>query len=230
VPDLRTVKRVLISTYLVLLHGLLAYFLLEKFGLITLMPQNSANTTIAEKRPVNRSSSAQSTNAVIGTPVQSPTNFPVQPSNSTALQIPVAGVSAAQLTDTFDQARSNGRVHDAIDIPAPAGTAVNAAADGTIAKFHDSELGGITIYQLSEDRNFVLYYAHLQRREETLHEGDPVRRGQTIAYVGDTGNAGAGNYHLHFAIWYLTDPKKIWTGENLNPYPLLKSGLPLPVR
>jgi murein DD-endopeptidase MepM/ murein hydrolase activator NlpD len=43
-----------------------------------------------------------------------------------------------------------------------------------------------------------------------------------IAYVGDTGNAGSGNYHLHFAIWAVTDPKRIWEGENIDPYPLLR--------
>src|SRR4051794_10765811 len=151
------------------------------------------------------------------------------PAGSLTLIIPVAGVNADRLTDTFAEARSGGRVHDAIDIPAAAGTPVFAAADGTIAKFHDSAMGGITIYQMSEGGNFVLYYAHLQRRLETLHEGDRVHRGETIAFVGDTGNAGTGNFHLHFAIWRVTDPKRFWNGENIDPYPLLRNGLPLPI-
>ena len=142
----------------------------------------------------------------------------------TGLVIPVAGVKPEQLTDTFSQARSGGRVHDAIDIMAPPGTPVIAAAAGTIVKFHDSVPGGITIYELSEDKRFVYYYAHLQRRADNLREGDAVNRGVTIGFVGDTGNAGSGNYHLHFAIWTVTDPKNFWNGVNLNPYPLLGNG------
>ena len=52
-------------------------------------------------------------------------------------------------------------------------------------------------------------------------EGRPVRRGEVIGYVGDTGNAGAGNYHLHFAISKITSPRQWSGGDALNPYPLL---------
>ena len=48
-----------------------------------------------------------------------------------------------------------------------------------------------------------------------------MRQGEVIAYVGDTGNAGAGNYHLHFSIAAVSDPKRYWEGTNINPYPLL---------
>ena len=137
------------------------------------------------------------------------------------LIIPVAGVRPDQLIDTFDDARSEGRVHDAIDIPAPAGTQVLAAADGQIIKLFQSERGGTTIYQLSADKKLVFYYAHLQGYAENLTPGMYVRQGQVIAYVGDTGNAGAGNYHLHFSIAIVSDPNRYWEGTNINPYPLL---------
>lgn len=140
------------------------------------------------------------------------------------LIIPVANIQPAQLRDTFTEARSEGRVHNAIDILAPQGTPVLAAADGKIVRFFNSERGGITLYQLSNDQRVVFYYAHLQRYAEGIAEGRPVRPGDTIAYVGDTGNAGAGNYHLHFGVWLITDPKRYWDGDNLNPYPLLKEG------
>lgn len=136
--------------------------------------------------------------------------------------IPVVGVQAKDLTDTFSDARSGGRVHDAIDIMAAGGTPVVAAANGKIVKFHDSERGGITIYQLSPDEKTVYYYAHLQKRADNLHEGDTVKPGDLIGYVGDTGNSGANNFHLHFAIWTITDPKRYFDGANVNPYPLLK--------
>jgi murein DD-endopeptidase MepM/ murein hydrolase activator NlpD len=138
------------------------------------------------------------------------------------LIVPVAGVHADQLHDTFSEARAEGRVHDAIDIPAPRDTAVLAAADGTIVKLFHSDRGGTTIYQLSIDRKFIYYYAHLDRYAEGLTEGRLLKQGETIAYVGDTGNAGAGNYHLHFSIAQVSDPKRYWEGTNINPYPLLK--------
>jgi murein DD-endopeptidase MepM/ murein hydrolase activator NlpD len=138
------------------------------------------------------------------------------------LIIPVAGVRRDQLLDTFADARSEGRVHDAIDIPAAAGTPVLAAADGEVLKLFQSDRGGTTIYQLSVDRKLVFYYAHLQRYADGLAAGKFVKQGEVIAYVGDSGNAGAGNFHLHFSIAVVTDPKRYWEGTNINPYPLLR--------
>jgi murein DD-endopeptidase MepM/ murein hydrolase activator NlpD len=138
------------------------------------------------------------------------------------LIIPVVGVRPDQLLDTFTDARSEGRVHDAIDIPAPAGTPVVAAADGEIIKLFQSERGGTTIYQLSPDKKLVFYYAHLQRYADGLVPGKFVRQGEVIGYVGETGNAGAGNFHLHFSISVIPDPKRYWEGTNINPYPLLR--------
>ena len=136
---------------------------------------------------------------------------PATSTTSQKLLIPVAGVRPEQLRDTFTESRSEGRVHDAIDIPAPRGTPVLAVADGRITKLFQSERGGTTIY----------HYAHLERYADGLAEGHLARRGEVIAYVGDTGNAGAGNYHLHFSILIVSDPKRYWDGTNINPYPLL---------
>jgi len=88
----------------------------------------------------------------------------VAPANSFVgslkLIVPVVGVKPEQLLDTFADARSEGRVHDAIDIPAAAGTPVVAAADGEIVKLFQSDRGGTTVYQLSTDRKLIFYYAH----------------------------------------------------------------------
>ena len=138
------------------------------------------------------------------------------------LIIPVAGVKPEQLIDTYDDARSEGRMHDAIDIPAPAGTPVLAAADGRIVKLFQSERGGTTIYQLGPNGEVIFYYAHLSGYAPGLAEGNNVRQGDVIAYVGDTGNAQPGNYHLHFSIALVSDPKRYWEGTNINPYPLLR--------
>ena len=138
------------------------------------------------------------------------------------LIIPVAGVRPEQLLDTFADSRSEGRLHDAIDIMAPVDTPVLAATEGKILKLNQSERGGTTIYQLAANQELVFYYAHLARYADGLVEGDVVRQGQVIAYVGDTGNAGAGNYHLHFSIAAVSDPTRYWEGTNINPYPLLR--------
>jgi murein DD-endopeptidase MepM/ murein hydrolase activator NlpD len=138
------------------------------------------------------------------------------------LIVPVAGVRTDQLLDTFVDSRSDGRVHDAIDIPAAAGTPVLAAADGEIIKLFQSDRGGTTIYQLSSDRKLVYYYAHLQSYADGLAAGKYARQGEVIGFVGDTGNAGVGNYHLHFSIAIVPDPKRYWEGTNINPYPILR--------
>jgi murein DD-endopeptidase MepM/ murein hydrolase activator NlpD len=138
-----------------------------------------------------------------------------------SLLIPVRGITPEQLSDSYSAPRSGGRVHNAIDIMAPAGAPVVAAADGTIRRLRTGGLGGITIYQVGADGVTLYYYAHLQRYAAGIRDGLPVQRGQVIAYVGDTGNAGAGNYHLHFSVGRLTNPERWWESENVNPYPLL---------
>ena len=172
----------------------------------------------------NNSTQIQPTPPVIASPANNiNSSGTTAPSGSPAkLIIPVVGVRPEQLRDTFSDARSEGRVHDAIDIAAPRGTPVIAAADGPIVKLFQSERGGTTIYQLSTDDKFVYYYAHLDRYAEGLTEGHLTKQGETIAYVGDTGNAGAGNYHLHFSIAEISNPKDFWHGVNINPYPLLR--------
>jgi murein DD-endopeptidase MepM/ murein hydrolase activator NlpD len=138
------------------------------------------------------------------------------------LAIPVPGVKPDQLTDTFTQARANGRVHDAIDIMAPEGTPVLAAADGTIERlFYSNGGGGITIYERSVDGNWMYYYAHLQGYAPGLQEGQKVKQGQVIARVDHTGDAVASAPHLHFAINRMQPGQRWWQGEPINPYPLL---------
>lgn len=171
--------------------------------------------------PQDNSGSVLSTSTSVG-PDASPALPIPEGAAPNGLIIPVAGVRPDQLHDTFSESRSEGRVHDAIDIAAPLGTPVLAAADGTILKLFHSERGGITIYELSADNKFIFYYAHLDQYAEGLTEGHFAKQGERIAYVGDTGNAGAGNYHLHFSIALISDPKHYWEGVNINPYPLLK--------
>ncbi|HEX8621585.1 MAG TPA: M23 family metallopeptidase [Allosphingosinicella sp.] len=141
----------------------------------------------------------------------------------TGLAIPVAGVKADQLQDTYTQSRSGGaRVHNAIDIMAPNGTPVVAAAPGTVEKlFFSKGGGGITAYVRSGDGKWMFYYAHLQAYAPGLHEGQAIRQGDAIGTVGSTGNANPAGPHLHFAINRMAEGEKWYDGTPINPYPLL---------
>ena len=139
----------------------------------------------------------------------------------TGLIVPVQGITAAQLSDTYADARSEGRTHYAIDIMAPTGTPVLAVADGTVEKLFDSKQGGLTIYQFEPGGTFAYYYAHLDRYAAGLAEGKVLRQGDVIGYVGSTGNADPAAPHLHFAV-FLLGPERAWhKGTAINPYPLL---------
>ncbi len=149
--------------------------------------------------------------------------FQIADADIQSLIIPVQGVQRSQLGDTFTQARENGaRVHDAIDIAAPLGTPVLAAAGGTVEKLFTSVGGGLTIYIRADDRRFVHYYAHLDHYADSLHEGQRVQQGDVIGAVGFTGNANPTAPHLHFAI-QVTTPEAKWYEPSMpiNPYPLL---------
>lgn len=138
------------------------------------------------------------------------------------LLLPVQGIGADQLQDTFTDARSEGRVHDAIDILAPSGTPVLAVADGTVEKLFNSERGGLTVYQFEPSGRYCYYYAHLDRYADGLAEKKTIKRGDVIGYVGSTGNANPAAPHLHFEIHLLGPEKQWWKGASINPYPVLR--------
>ena len=141
------------------------------------------------------------------------------------LVLPVAGVRASQIADTWGQSRANGaRAHQGTDIMAAGGTPVLATAAGTVEKLFDSGAGGHTIYVRSNDGRWTYYYAHLAAYAADIREGLRVRAGQPIAFVGDTGNAGPGNYHLHFGIARMAPGDRWYQGTPVNPYPLLVGG------
>lgn len=140
----------------------------------------------------------------------------------TGVAIPVLGVKPGELLDTFTQARSGGRSHDAIDIMAPAGTPVIAAAPGTVEKlFFSRGGGGVTAYVRSPDGRWTYYYAHLQDYAASLREGETIKRGDPIGRVGSTGDANPAAPHLHFAINRMEPGERWWQGTPINPYPLL---------
>ena len=168
-----------------------------------------------------------------GAPIAAPPPADVPPKadlvlGPTGLAIPVAGVGTADLADTYTQSRAGGaRVHNAIDIMAPAGTPVIASAPGTVEKlFFSQGGGGITAYVRSPDKKWTFYYAHLQAYAPGLKEGQAVKQGDAIGTVGSTGNANPAGPHLHFAINKMADGEDWHEGTPINPYPLLAGNGP----
>ncbi|NDK40093.1 M23 family peptidase, partial [Pseudoxanthomonas gei] len=157
--------------------------------------------------------------AATPTPTPAPAGPPLPAAG--ALLVPVQGKTATDLVDTFTDARSEGRAHDAIDIMAAAGTPVLAVADGRVEKLFTSDRGGLTLYQFEPSGQFAYYYAHLQRYADGLAEQQAIKRGQVIGYVGATGNASPDAPHLHFAVFVLGPERHWWEGTAVNPYPLL---------
>ena len=139
------------------------------------------------------------------------------------LEVPVDGVSRSQLRDTFDEKRAGGlRKHEALDITAARGTPVRAVEDSRVAKLFTSVAGGLTIYLFDPGEMFSYYYAHLDRYADGLHEGQRLRQGDVIGYVGASGNADDDAPHLHFAIFQLNADRKWWEGTPINPYHVLR--------
>jgi murein DD-endopeptidase MepM/ murein hydrolase activator NlpD len=177
-----------------------------------------APSTPAAGAPATTPTPAADAPASTGTAAGSPTTMPA----GERLLLPVQGIQPSQLHDTFNEARGGGtRPHEALDIMAPRGTPVLAAIDGTVEKLFTSVPGGLTIYEFDRARTRAYYYAHLDRYAEGLAEGQALRRGDVIGYVGSTGNAAEDAPHLHFAIFVLGPEKHWWQGTAIDPYPLL---------
>ncbi|KAA8732181.1 M23 family metallopeptidase [Acinetobacter qingfengensis] len=132
------------------------------------------------------------------------------------LPVPVQGVNRSQLTDTWGAARSHGRRHEGIDIMAEKGTKVYSTTNGVVASLKDNNLGGKVIWIIGPAGSWH-YYAHLSKHKRGLEEGNIVRKGDLIGYVGNTGNARHTHPHLHYGL-YLSGKGR----GAVNPYPYLK--------
>lgn len=118
----------------------------------------------------------------------------------TALPVPVEGVAARRIADTFGAPRGRDRTHAGIDIFAKRGTPVRSATPGVVASIRDSGLGGRQVWVWGPARERY-YYAHLDDWREGLSEGEVVAEGTVLGYVGDTGNAAGTPPHLHWGIY-----------------------------
>jgi murein DD-endopeptidase MepM/ murein hydrolase activator NlpD len=187
-------------------------------------PLVSAAPTKVEVRPTEKEEPAP-----VSPPAAAPaTPVPVMSANTLedlrmrSLLLPVEGIKRSDLHSNFDELRGRTRKHEALDILAPRNTPVFAVEDGKIARLFLSDAGGITIYQYDPSMTYVYYYAHLERYAPGLKEGQTVKRGEVIGFVGTTGNAPRNTPHLHFAIFKMTDEKKWWEGTAIDPYSVLK--------
>lgn len=108
---------------------------------------------------------------------------------------PVAG--PAWWIDDWHAPRSGGRLHQGLDIFAPRGTPLVAAADGIVTQKYIGALPGKSI-EITGEKGVQFFYAHLEDWHEGLELGQEVKRGQVIGYVGNTGNAISTPPHLHF--------------------------------
>ncbi len=137
------------------------------------------------------------------------------------LVVPIEGADVEKWKGSFDEMR-DGHRHDAVDILAPRNTPIRAVDDGTIAKLFLSKAGGVTIYEFDPSGRYIYYYAHLERYGD-VKEGETVRRGQVIGYVGTSGDAPANTPHLHFEIQHALD-HKWWQGRSIDPYLVYSRG------
>ncbi len=129
-----------------------------------------------------------------------------------SLPVPVARVRPSGLADTWGAARSGGRHHEGIDIFAPRNTPILSATEGVVSRRGVNQLGGRYV-SVTGPGGHTHYYAHLERFA-AADAGSWVRAGDTIGYVGDSGNAKGTPTHLHYGIYRLG-------GGAINPYPLL---------
>ena len=171
-------------------------------------PRELAADTLLAPAPVNDS------NAVRPTPGE-------LAQLATELIVPVVGVKPDDLLDTFDEPRGTRR-HNALDIPAPRGTPVVSATAGRILRLFSSQAGGLMVYASDPTDHFVLMYGHLDAYAKGTADGMPLARGDTIGFVGTTGNAPPNLPHLHFAIARTTNVARWWTGMPVDPRPLLR--------
>jgi len=140
------------------------------------------------------------------------------------IALPVAGADMSKVDDSFSEPRDGGRVHRAIDILAPRGTPILSADDGKILRMTTSNLGGISMYTVDPEGRLVYYYAHMDRYNDAMSPGRAIAKGDTLGYVGTTGNAPKDTPHLHFQVMRWPADGKYWNGDPIDPYEALGGG------
>ena len=132
----------------------------------------------------------------------------------TSLPVPVAGVAASRIADTWGAPRGSDRRHQGVDIFAPRGTVVRSTTRGVVVSLREGGLGGRQVWVLGPARQRH-YYAHLDSWADGLAEGDVVWPGDALGGVGDSGNARGTPTHLHYGVY--------GDGGAIDPLPLMRA-------
>ncbi|KPK79074.1 MAG: hypothetical protein AMS25_13860 [Gemmatimonas sp. SM23_52] len=128
-----------------------------------------------------------------------------------SLRFPVYGHDTTAIGSWYGDPRDGGRRrHQGLDIFAPRGTPVLAAADGVVRSTRSNRLGGNVVW-LRDNLGRTHYYAHLDT--QVVRRGERVQAGDTLGFVGNTGNARTTPPHLHFGIY---------SRGSFDPYPALQ--------
>ena len=187
-------------------------------------PVDPAPTPPIEVRPTSADEPAPITPAPAEQAVAIPSVGvnPIEDLRDRHLTLPVKGAVPGDVHDMFNEMRGGTRRHEAIDMLAPRNTPVIAVEDGLVVRLFFSKAGGITVYQSDPTNTYIYYYAHLEKYADGLKEGQKIKRGELLGYVGTSGNAPADTPHLHFAIFKMTDKKQWWQGTALDPFQVLR--------
>ncbi|HEY7393954.1 MAG TPA: M23 family metallopeptidase [Gemmatimonadaceae bacterium] len=199
---------------------------MRKAALLMVLTAACTRPVLYYPNPVPETASVEPAAAAVITPVAAPAPDAAAVSDadylmSRALLMPVAGADISHVEDTFNDPRDGQRVHHAIDILAPRGTPILSADDGKILRMSTNSLGGITMYTVDTQTRLVYYYAHMERYNESMYPGRTIARGDTLGFVGTTGNAPKNLPHLHFQVMRWAADGKFWNGEPINPFAAL---------
>jgi murein DD-endopeptidase MepM/ murein hydrolase activator NlpD len=147
--------------------------------------------------------------------------YVVSISTGPSLAFPVSANRKVSIGSFWGVGRDNGnRRHEGIDIFAPRGTPLLAAADGVVTRVEENRLGGKVIFLAPDNKDYSLYYAHLEK--QIAQPGQRVRIGDTLGLVGNTGNAITTVPHLHFGIYT--------TNGAIDPLPFVKPATSTPAK
>jgi len=183
-----------------------------------------ASTATACARPVlyyPTPESAPATTASVSEPSAGASSASDEYLRTRQIALPVAGADMSKVDDSFSEPRDGGRVHRAIDILAPRGTPILSADDGKVLRMTTSNLGGISMYTVDPEGRLVYYYAHMDRYNDAMSPGRTIVKGDTLGYVGTTGNAPKDTPHLHFQVMRWPADGKYWNGDPIDPYEAL---------
>jgi len=218
-PRLRPLALIVVSFF----AGVLADAWLRTYGPPGPVGVSASNTATGRTRdgvvsaappPPAAPSTAPAPSARVNAPVATTGNV-----SRVKLRVPIDGSNIQSWKGGFDERRGGGRRgHEAVDILSPRNTPVHAVDNGSIARIFESKQGGHTVYEFSADGRLVYYYAHLERYADGLHEGQAIKQGDVIGFVGTSGNAPPKTPHLHFAVFELGPDKHWWQGRALDPY------------